>query len=91
VIAKLQFLAHQAKTHEWDKRLETLWASIVDAHKGNDRDPLSRIEDALIKIRGVGECLNSVSQHAPEPAKVCVRIPTEVARCSGMISPGIPI
>ena len=73
VFAKLKFLAHVAREHDWNDRLEKLHGSIEDAisNQVGDGNPLSRIEDELIKIKGVGECLESISRHAPEPAKVC--------------------
>lgn len=71
--AKLRFLRHQARELEWDDRLENLYRSIEDGlcNQASDRNPLNRIEDELIKIKGIGECLASISPHAPEPAKVC--------------------
>jgi hypothetical protein len=73
LFAKLKFLAHLARDHDWNDRIEKLYGSIEDAQRNqlNGRDPLSRIEDELIKIKGIGECLESISRHAPEPAKVC--------------------
>lgn len=73
VLAKLKFLAHLAREHDWNDRLEKLHGSIEEGllNQVSYRDPLSRIEDELIKIKGVGECLESISRHAPEPAKVC--------------------
>ena len=56
LLAKLRFLAHQARDLEWDDRLEKLYASIEDGFRNQvgDRDnPLSRIEDELLKIPAV--------------------------------------
>jgi hypothetical protein len=74
LLAKLRFLAHILHDHDWDDiRVEPLYASIADGLSNQipHRNPLSRLEDALFKIKGVSECLESVSRDAPEPAKVC--------------------
>src|ERR1700749_706372 len=47
LLAKLRFLAHQARELEWDDRIEKLYASIEDglSNQIGHRDPFSRIED----------------------------------------------
>lgn len=74
LFAKLQFLAHLARDHDWDDTIEELYKSIEDGYDrlvAKNQDAWTILENAILDMRGVANCLDAVEKHAPEPVKVC--------------------
>ncbi len=87
LVAKLKFLAHQARDHEWDDSLEKLHASILSAQEDflhPEEGPLDRLSQAIRHFKGIGECLESVAPDAPDPVKVCEYLGRELGKHAAM-------
>jgi hypothetical protein len=70
LLAKLQYL-HIRKEVEWNDKSERLYQSIVDGYKNlvvEKQDAWTRLENAIVNIRGAANCLLEVSLEAEEPS-----------------------
>ena len=70
LLAKLQSL-HIRKEVEWNDKSERLYQSIVDGYENlvvEKQDGWTRLENAIVNIRGAANCLLEVSLEAEEPS-----------------------